>query len=293
MERYETIAGMRDYVHRLRAGGRSIAFVPTMGALHEGHRSCVGTARGLGDAVVVSIFVNPTQFGPGEDLSRYPRPLRRDLDLCGEWGVEAVFTPDAREMYPARQDVWVEVERLSEPLCGRSRPGHFRGVATVVLKLFNIVQADAAVFGQKDAQQAVVLREMARQLDVPVAIALSPTVREKDGLALSSRNAYLTAEERARAPGIYRSLCAGRDAVGRGERDSGKVVAEVRRDLESYGIRAVEYVELVDARDLSVPQRVEGKVLLAAAARVGATRLIDNVCLDVRQDGSVEETMLF
>jgi pantoate--beta-alanine ligase len=293
VERLETTAAIREYVRGQRVRGKSIAFVPTMGALHDGHRSCVDVARRMGDVVVVSIFVNPTQFGPREDFSKYPRPLQKDLDACLGWGVDAVFVPDTHEVYPVEQDAWVEVGRFSEPLCGRTRVGHFRGVATVVLKLFNIVQPDTAVFGQKDAQQAVVIREMTRQLDLPVSIALSPTVREPDGLALSSRNAYLSADERARAPWIYRSLCRGKDILESGERNPGKIVDGVRRHLESHGIPDIEYVELVNARDLSIPARAEGRVLLAVAARVGATRLIDNLCFDVREGGGVDEAMLF
>ncbi len=293
MERFEAIGGIRDYVRRQRAVGKSIAFVPTMGALHDGHRSCVDVAGRLSDLVVVSVFVNPTQFGPGEDFSKYPRPLEKDFDICRGWGVDAVFAPETREVYPVEQNVWVEVERFSRPLCGRTRVGHFRGVATVVLKLFNIVQPDTAVFGQKDAQQAVVIREMTKQLDLSVSIALSPTVREADGLAMSSRNAYLSRDERASASWIYRSLRLGKDILGSGERDPEKVVGEVRRHLESHEIRNIEYIELVNAGDLSVPARVEGKVLIAVAARVGTTRLIDNLCLDIRQGGGVEEAMLF
>jgi len=293
VERFETIAGIRDHVRRQRASGRTIAFVPTMGALHEGHRSCIDVARGAGDHVVVSIFVNPTQFGPKEDFSKYPRPVEHDLALCAIWGVGAVFAPDTREMYPAKQDVWVEVERFSDPLCGRSRAGHFRGVATVVLKLLDIVQPDAAVFGQKDAQQAVVVHEMVKQLDLPVKVVLAPTARESDGLARSSRNSYLSPENRAVAPSIYRSLLHGKDLIARGETDPARVAAGVRRHMEDRGIRDIEYVEIVNAKDLSVLDRIRGKVLLAVAARVGATRLIDNVVLDVVDDGRVEESMLF
>ena len=293
MERFETIAGIRDHVRRQRTAGKTIAFVPTMGALHDGHRSCVDVARGIGDHVVVSIFVNPTQFGPSEDFSKYPRPVEEDLALCENWGVGAVFVPDTREMYPAKQEVWVEVERLSQPLCGRSRTGHFRGVATVVLKLLDIVQPDSAVFGQKDAQQAVVIHEMAKQLDLPVRVVVSPTARESDGLARSSRNSYLSAEDRGLAPWIYRSLLHGKDLVTRGERDPVRVTGEVRRDMETHGIGDIEYVELVNATDLSVLDRVRGRVLLAVAARVGTTRLIDNIVLDVGDGGGVEETLLF
>jgi len=293
MERIVGIAEVRSFVRAEKAAGKTVAFVPTMGALHEGHGSCVAVAKSLADAVIVSIFVNPTQFGPAEDLSKYPRPLSKDLALCSDWGVGAVFVPEAKEMYPAEQDVWVEAERLSKPLCGRARIGHFRGVATVVLKLLNIVQPDVAVFGQKDAQQAVVIRAMAEQLDVPVRIVLSPTVREPDGLAMSSRNAYLTAEERARAPWIHRALLLGRELAARGERGAARVAAEMRREMEAHGIGEIEYIEIVGARDLSGLRRLEGRVLIAVAARVGKTRLIDNLVLEIKPDGAVEDAMLF
>lgn len=293
MERFDTVREIREYASRRRSEGQSIVFVPTMGALHDGHRACVETAGELGDAVVASIFVNPTQFGPNEDLSRYPRPLGEDLSACERWGVNAVFVPGGEEVYPGEQTVWVEAERLSAPLCGRFRPGHFRGVATVVLKLFNMVQPDTAVFGQKDAQQALIIREMTRQLDLPVIIALSPTVRESDGLAMSSRNAYLSARDRSQAAGIYRALCHGKELLAGGQRDPRTVSAGIRGRLESEGIENIEYAELVSARDLTVPGRAEGRVLLAVAARLGKTRLIDNLCLEVREDGGVEETLLF
>jgi pantoate--beta-alanine ligase len=293
MERLDKIVEARKFVRAEKAVGKTVAFVPTMGALHEGHGSCVAVAKSLADSVIVSIFVNPAQFGPAEDLSKYPRPLSKDLSLCSDWGAGAVFVPDAGEMYPAEQDVWVEAESLSKPLCGVSRPGHFRGVATVVLKLLNIVQPDAAVFGQKDAQQAVVINAMVEQLDVPVRIVLSATVREPDGLAMSSRNAYLSAEERARAPWIRRALLLGRDMVARGERDASFVAAGIRKEMETHGIGEIEYVEIVGARDLAAARRVEGRVLIAVAARVGTTRLIDNIVIAVKPDGAVEEALLF
>jgi pantoate--beta-alanine ligase len=293
MERIVTIAGMRSFVRAEKAAGKTVAFVPTMGALHEGHGSCVTVAKSLADTVIVSIFVNPTQFGPAEDLSKYPRPLSKDLALCSDWGVGAVFVPDAKEMYRAEQDVWVEADRLSRPLCGRTRIGHFRGVATVVLKFLNIVQPDAAVFGQKDAQQAVVINAMVEQLDVPVRIVLSPTVREPDGLAMSSRNAYLSTEERARALWIHRALLRGKEIVGGGERDASIVAAEIRGVMESHGVGDIEYVEIVGVGDLCALGRIEGKALIAVAARVGTTRLIDNIVIAVTPDGAIEEGMLF
>jgi pantoate--beta-alanine ligase len=293
MEKLGTIEEMRSFVRRSRSEGRTIAFVPTMGALHRGHGSCVEVASRLSDLVVTSIFVNPTQFGPSEDLGRYPRPIEQDLSLCDEWGVAAVFMPGVEAIYPDGQAVWVDVGRLGGVLCGRTRAGHFRGVATVVLKLLNIVQPDWAVFGQKDAQQAVVIRAMVDELNVPVRLALSRTVRESDGLALSSRNSYLSAEERALAPWIHKSLLRGFRAVERGERDPSRVALEMRTNLGDHGIEDVEYAEVVRARDLAEPSRLAGKLILAVAARLGSTRLIDNLVLDVSEDGGVEESMLF
>jgi pantoate--beta-alanine ligase len=263
-----------------------------MGALHDGHRACVDMARESGDVLVVSIFVNPAQFGPEEDLQSYPTQFDHDIRCCERWGCDVAFVPGTKEIYKSEQLAWVDVEKLTKPLCGRRRPGHFRGVATVVAKLLNIVEPDIAVFGQKDAQQAVVIREMVRQLDFPVGIALAPTAREEDGLALSSRNAYLSPDERKRAPCIYMSLGVGRDLLASGERNAARVIRGVEDHLKVGGIRDIEYVELRDAGDLSTVEVAEGTILLAVAARLGAARLIDNVVLEVRGD-SVEEIPLF
>jgi pantoate--beta-alanine ligase len=248
-------------------------------------------ARELGDILVVSIFVNPTQFGPGEDLDNYPVTLERDLELCEEWGSDVVFNPLVGEMYATEQHAWVDVEGISEPLCGRTRRGHFRGVATVVTKLFNIVEPGIAVFGQKDAQQALVIRAMTEQLSLPVEIRLSPIAREADGLAWSSRNRYLSSRERVRASGIRSALEAGLEMLRSGERDPRSVCGEVLRHLEQEGIVDVEYVELLDATELASIERAEGRVILAVAARVGTTRLIDNLVLEV--GSGVEEVILF
>lgn len=270
-----------------------MSFVPTMGALHAGHGSCVGAARARGDVVVVSIFVNPTQFGPGEDFEKYPRPLEDDLELCARWGVAVVFAPSPREMYPVEQSVWVEVGGITDVLCGRSRPGHFRGVTTVVLKLFDAVQPDVAVFGQKDAQQSVVINEMVRQLNYPVELEIAPTVREENGLAVSSRNRYLSPEERERAAGIYRALMESKKMLSGGERSAAAVVERAREVMGREGIDDIEYVELLDAANLEPLSLVGGRVLLAIAARVGATRLIDNIVLHVGEGADVEESRLF
>ncbi len=293
MEVFHEIQPLREWVASRRPP-RRIAFVPTMGALHEGHDACIAVARDVREAdVVVSIFVNPTQFAPGEDLDAYPRTLPDDLARCERLGVAAVFAPRDDVMYPRPQRTWVNVEGLTECLCGAHRPGHFRGVTTVVTKLFEIVRPDVAVFGQKDAQQALVIREMVRQLDMPVELRLARTQRESDGLARSSRNAYLDADARRRAASLHAAL---REAAARleaGERDARAVEAAARERLAAGGVDDVEYVEIRRADDLSALERVEGRVILALAARVGAARLIDNMVFDVRPDGVDVDVMLF
>lgn len=274
--------------------GRRVSFVPTMGALHDGHGACVREAARVPDALLVaSIFVNPSQFGPGEDLDAYPRPLERDLELCRQWGCDVVFTPTAEVMYPRPQRTWVTVEALTEPLCGRSRPGHFRGVTTVVAKLFNIVGPDVAVFGQKDAQQALVIREMVRQLDMPVELRIARTVREDDGLALSSRNAYLSADERRKAVGIFRGLEAASELIAGGERAARLLESRVRDEMLAAGIGDIEYAEFRRVGALSPLDRLEGRVILAVAARVGGTRLIDNMVFEIDGQTAKVDIALF
>jgi pantoate--beta-alanine ligase len=273
---------------------RRIAFVPTMGALHAGHGACVALARAEPGALLVSsIFVNPTQFGPGEDLSKYPRTLERDRALLETWGCDALFAPAPAVMYPEAQTVWVDPGPLAEPMCGRFRPGHFRGVATVVAKLFHIVQPDVAVFGQKDAQQALVVRAMARQLGEGVDIRLARTVREADGLAMSSRNAYLSEAERARAAAVPAALSAARDALLSGERSARAVEQAARSVLSRAGIARIDYVEARRVEDLSSLERLDGRVILALAAWVGSTRLIDNIVFEVAADQVVPDAPLF
>jgi pantoate--beta-alanine ligase len=284
----DVIAGIpefREVLSRRRRGGAAVVLVPTMGALHDGHRACVELARRAPEAsgvlVVVSIFVNPTQFSPGEDLSRYPRPLELDLERCRAWGCDVAFTPDDRALYPAPQRVWVEVEGLTGVLCGETRPGHFRGVATVVSKLFHIVEPDIAIFGQKDAQQALVIREMVRQLDMGVELRLASTVRESDGLAMSSRNAYLDAGARRRATAISGALVRAGERIRAGERDPRRIESQALEDLGAGGVGDVEYVRVLAAADLSPLDAIEGRVILAIAARVGGARLIDNMVYGV------------
>lgn len=265
-----------------------------MGALHDGHGACIRLGRSVPDSsLIVSIFVNRTQFAAGEDLDSYPRTREADLASCERWGVDAVFQPEDSVMYPAKQRAWVEVEELTEPLCGRFRPGHFRGVTTVVAKLFNILQPDLAVFGQKDAQQALVIREMVEQLDMPVELKLAQTVREADGLALSSRNAYLKGEERAQAASIHAALARARERILAGEKDPERITQAVVDRMREAGIDDIEYAEFRRAENLCPLEKLSGKVILAVAARVGSTRLIDNAVWNVGDDGAIEEVMLF
>jgi len=272
----ETVAALRSW---RRALPGTLGLVPTMGYLHEGHLALVRRARAENDHVVVSIFVNPTQFGPGEDFAAYPRDTERDLALLRGEGVDAVFLPPVEEMYPPRFSTAVEVGGVTERLEGAARPGHFRGVATVVAKLFNQSQPDRAYFGQKDAQQVLVVRQMVRDLDMPVEVVTVPTVRDADGLALSSRNVYLGPEERRAALAIPRGLFAAEAAFRAGERDAARLRAMVMEHLEAEPLVQPEYVSLADAETLEELTVVDRPALLSLAARVGRARLIDNVVL--------------
>ncbi len=260
---------------RLLLDGR-LGLVPTMGYLHEGHLSLARRAREECDRVAASIFVNPTQFGPTEDLSKYPRDLDRDLSLLDAAGVDLVWTPDNETIYPPDFSTWVEVEGLTKPLEGAARPGHFRGVTTVVAKLFNAVQPQAAYFGQKDAQQAAVVRKMTRDLNFPVEIVVCPTVREADGLAMSSRNSYLSPEERKSAVVLFRALTAAREAFERGERDAESLRKVMSETLASEPRARTQYVSCADYDTLEELATVTGKALLSMAVFIGKTRLIDN-----------------
>jgi pantoate--beta-alanine ligase len=280
VEIVKTPAAMRMLADGWRAGGKRIALVPTMGFLHEGHVSLLDEGRRRGDVLVLSIFVNPTQFGPKEDLSRYPRDLDGDLAKAERAGVDVAYVPDAASMYPAGYQTFVEVEQLQKPLCGASRPGHFRGVATVVLKLFHAVQPHVALFGRKDYQQLQVLTTMARDLDVGVEVIGLPIVRESDGLAMSSRNAYLSPDERLRALALSRALLSARESFEQGERDAGRLVDCARQTVHlTPGVR-LDYLELRDADTLAeLHGRVTRPAVMAIAAFVGTTRLIDNQLL--------------
>ena len=263
-----------------RGAGKRIGFVPTMGALHDGHLSLVRAARASCDVVVASIFVNPTQFGPTEDLAKYPRSFERDRDLLEQEGVDVIFAPSVEEMYPAGAVTWVTVEGLSEKLDGRSRPGHFRGVTTIVSKLFHIVEPDAAFFGQKDAAQVAIIRRMVRDLNLPVEIVVCPIVREPDGLALSSRNAYLDPEQRKKALVLHRSLMRVQEAIRSGEKQSRKLIEVGRTEFANEPSLRLDYFDIVDSETLDSVENVSRGALVAVAAYVGSTRLIDNLLLD-------------
>ena len=278
----ETIYEVRDLSDQARARDGRVGLVPTMGYLHAGHMSLVQAARAETDFVVVSIFLNPLQFAPNEDLDRYPRDLASDLSACESAGVDCVFTPSREEMYPIAPATTVHVAGLTAGLCGVARPTHFDGVTTVVTKLFSIAGPCYAYFGRKDAQQLAVVRRMTGDLNLPVNVVGCALVREPDGLALSSRNAYLTEEERAAAPVLSRGLFAAAEAVAGGERDADKVAAIVEATVAEEPAVALEYVEVRDAHELRPLATLDGEVLIALAARLGATRLIDNVGLRIR-----------
>ncbi|MCL6621794.1 MAG: pantoate--beta-alanine ligase [Syntrophobacterales bacterium] len=270
---------MQDLARQWRREGRIIAFVPTMGYFHPGHLSLMEYGRTRGDRLVVSLFVNPTQFGPSEDLDRYPRDLARDTELARQVGVDVLYTPTAAEMYPPGYQTYVTVEELSRGWCGASRPGHFRGVATVVLKLFHQVQPQVAVFGEKDYQQLALIRRLVRDLDLEVEVVGRPIVREPDGLAMSSRNSYLSPEERARALCLYRGLCAARDLAATGERRAAPLVAAAREIITATPGTRLDYLGLVDPDTLEAVEVLKGAARLLGAVWVGSTRLIDNLLL--------------
>ena len=271
------IKKMQEVSARLKIKGRPIGFVPTMGALHEGHLSLIRRARKDNDVTVVSIFVNPAQFGPGEDLKKYPRPLKRDLALCRKEDVDFVFCPSVKDMYPKGFATFVEVEGLSGCMCGASRPGHFRGVATVVAKLINIVGCRTAYFGKKDAQQSIIIKKVVSDLNIPVKIVVLPTIREIDGLAMSSRNAYLNAQERQEALVLPQSLRLAQVLIKSGARDARKIKQKVRELIEGNSSARVDYIAIVDPGTLAPLRIIRGCALVALAARFGNARLIDNI----------------
>ncbi|MFN7018736.1 MAG: pantoate--beta-alanine ligase [Fimbriimonadales bacterium] len=276
MEILRTVDEVRAWSRRVRAAGRTIHFVPTMGYFHEGHLSLMRRAKADGGAVIVSIFVNPLQFGAHEDLDRYPRDFERDRQMAESVGVEAIFHPEVSEMYPPGYQTEVRVKELSKPLCGKSRPGHFEGVATVVLKLFHIVSPDRAYFGMKDYQQLRIIQQLVQDMNLPIEIVPCPIVREADGLAMSSRNVYLTPEERVAATVLYRSLQWAQAQVEAGERDALKLREGVYQRIAAEPLARIDYVEVVDAETLQPVASVERPTLIALAVFFGKARLIDN-----------------
>jgi pantoate--beta-alanine ligase len=274
------ISRLRELVDAQRRAGRTIGFVPTMGALHQGHLSLIRLAKKRTQFVVVSIFVNPAQFGPSEDFSKYPRDLKKDAALCKSAGADLVFAPQVKDVYPDHYLTYVTVEQLTDGLCGASRPGHFKGVATVVAKLFNMVRPDVAVFGQKDAQQCAVIRQMARDLDFPVKIVVAPIVRERDGLAMSSRNAYLTPVERNQAIALHHSLNLAKQLVRGGQGTTDKVKSEMKKLIACEApLGKIDYIEVVDNATLKPVNKIEKNTLIALAVKFPSARLIDNILI--------------
>ena len=280
MKIINTIAEIRDVVVRIKKDGRIIGLVPTMGYFHEGHLSLIRQARRDCDVLIVSIFVNPTQFGAGEDYKTYPGDLSRDCRLAEKENVDYIFAPGVSEMYAPDHAGFVEVESLSKTMCGKSRPTHFRGVTTVVAKLFNLIQPDIAYFGQKDAQQAVIIRKMVSDLNMNLEIRVLPIVREEDGLAMSSRNKYLSAEERKSATVLYKALLKAQDEIAGGERDAANVSKKVTEMIQSEKPARLDYIAIVDPENLNEKSAIDGPVLIAIAAYIGKTRLIDNIIVN-------------
>lgn len=276
-----TVREIREFTNKARSEGKTVGLVPTMGYFHEGHLSLMREAKKRCDVVVISLFVNPLQFGPKEDLGVYPRDFDRDCAMAMSVGVDAVFAPGKDDMYPKGYNSFVEITGITDKLCGLSRPGHFRGVTTVVAKLFNIVRPNQAFFGQKDAQQALVIEKMVRDLNMDLEIVTLPIVREADGLAMSSRNVYLNEEQRQAAPVLYRSLCAFRDAVAKGERSVPKLRLGIEEMILSTLGAEIDYVEILSVPDLEPLDTINCKCIAALAVRFGKTRLIDNMVVEV------------
>lgn len=283
MKRVIKIAEMKRVARALKSQGRTIGFVPTMGFLHQGHLSLVRESRKSADSTVVSIFVNPLQFGPKEDLKEYPRDIRRDSLLLEKEGVDYLFYPNSRDMYPEGYKTYVTVYDLEDKLCGRSRPGHFKGVSTVVLKLFNIVNPDLAFFGQKDAQQAIILKRMVKDLNLGVKIEVLPIIRDEDGLALSSRNIYLNSEERKAARVLLRSLKDAEILVKKGEKKSASLIERMREMIEAEPLAKIDYIEIVDLDELAPIKEIKKEALIALAVFIGKTRLIDNAIIKTKR----------
>jgi pantoate--beta-alanine ligase len=277
MKLIRNLKEMSDFSRRLKLKGKTLGIVPTMGALHEGHLSLIRRARKDNDYVVVSIFVNPIQFGPKEDLKKYPRDLKRDVRLCKKEGVDIVFYPSVQMIYPKDYKTYIKVSKLDEVLCGKFRPGHFQGVTTVIAKLFNIVNPDAAYFGQKDAQQAIIIKKMASDLNMPVKIKILPTVRERDGLAMSSRDAYLNQKERKNAVVLYQALKLARRLIKQGNKNSADIIRKMQHLILTKKSVKIQYIAIVDTQGLRPVSRIKEKILIALAVCIGKTRLIDNI----------------
>lgn len=286
MDIIKSIGDLRKAVRNARSAGRTIGVVPTMGYLHEGHLSLMRRARQENDLVVATVFVNPTQFGPNEDFEAYPRNAQRDLDLMQAEDVDIAFIPEADDLYPDGYATYVEVQGpMTQTLCGASRPGHFRGVTTIVAKLFHLTAPHRAYFGQKDAQQVAVIRQMARDLDFDLEVIACPTVREPDGLAMSSRNSYLSDSQRADAAVISRALFEARDMIVAGETQAGKVIDHIRARIEAVEQADIDYLSVVDFHTLNDLEVLSGSVLIAMAVKFGNTRLIDNLAIDMPTGG--------
>jgi pantoate--beta-alanine ligase len=271
------IEEIKLFIKGQKKRNKTIGFVPTMGFLHEGHCSLIKRSKDENDITIVSIFVNPTQFGPNEDFEKYPRDMEKDKYILEKSGVDVVFIPNTEEMYPLGYTTYINVEKISEKLCGESRPGHFRGVTTVVCKLFNIITPDNAYFGQKDAQQVIIIKKMLFDLNIDIEIVICPIIRELDGLAMSSRNKYLDEKQRKTASILYKSLCEAKDFIKSGEKNSTKIVDIMVKYISSEDSINIEYISIVDCITLENQNQIEAQVLIALAARVGNTRLIDNI----------------
>ena len=280
MKVIEDIKDMQKYVEKIKLKRRTIGFVPTMGYLHEGHLNLIRRARQECDFVVVSIFVNPTQFGPDEDLKDYPRDFKRDRELCKNEKVDFIFYPDEKDMYPRVQLSWINVEKITDCLCGKTRPTHFMGVATIIAKLFNIIRPTKAYFGQKDYQQTLVIRKMALDLNFDVEIVVSPTVREEDGLAMSSRNNYLRKEERKEAVVLFKALERAKWMIAKGEKRASGVKHDLKKMINETSAK-IDYIEIRNAANLDEADVLKGRILVALAVFFGKTRLIDNIIIDV------------
>lgn len=281
MKLVDSISRITTLIKMLKKEGKAIGFVPTMGYLHEGHLSLVKAAKKHTDVVVMSIFVNPMQFGPKEDFEKYPKDFKRDEQLANDAGVDIIFYPSVKDMYPEGYSTYITVENLTDTLCGASRPAHFRGVTTVVAKLLNIVKPDVAYFGQKDAQQAIVIKKMVQDLNMDVEVKVMPIVRERDGLAMSSRNSYLSEDERRDAQILYQALKKAESLVGDGERSSKKIIKAMKDTIFVKPSVKLDYVSVVDTRNLRDVDTISKEALVAVAAHVGRTRLIDNVIVKV------------